>query len=146
MFDYGLVTPVLALISWSLVIWVWMYATRLPAMQKARINPQDAARPGTLAGRLPASVTNVADNYNHLMEQPTLFYALCLALTAAGLQDGVLVALAWGYVGGRVVHSLVQATINRVTLRFAAFTVTSLILVAMVTLGWVKILTAPAGL
>jgi hypothetical protein len=145
MFEYGLVTPVLALITWSLVIWAWMYATRIPAMQKARINPQDAARPGTLGDRLPRSVTNVADNYNHLMEQPTLFYALCLALAAAGLQDGVMVALAWGYVAGRVVHSLVQATINRVTLRFALFVVTSLILVAMVALAWVKVFFAPVA-
>ena len=66
-------SPVLALVAWTLVMWVWMYATRIPAMNAAGIDPQEAAYPGTWAHRLKSGVRSVADNYNHLHEQPTIF-------------------------------------------------------------------------
>jgi hypothetical protein len=121
-------TPALALVSWTLVMWVWMYATRLPAMRRANVDPQQAAHPGSLS-HLPSQVRSVADNYNHLHEQPTIFYALMFfgALTGGG--DGFALGLAWTYVGCRVLHSLVQATVNRVVLRFAIFAIGSLVLV-----------------
>lgn len=119
--------PILALILWSFVIWLWMYATRLPAMQKARIDPQAAAHPGSLA-QLPSSVRRVADNYNHLMEQPTLFYALAVYLHLGERADAANVGLLWAYVGLRVVHSIVQCTLNLVPARFLLFVVSSLCL------------------
>ena len=73
MAQHGLIAPILALVLWTLVIWIWMYATRIPAIQKAKIDPQEAARTRTL--NLPPEVMWVSDNYNHLMEQPTIFYA-----------------------------------------------------------------------
>jgi hypothetical protein len=123
--------PVLALVAWTLFIWFWMYATRLPAMRRARVDPQDAARPGSLAGLLPDKVNRVAENYNHLHEQPTIFYALMFYLALSGGADATATALAWAYVGLRILHSLVQATINLVVLRFATFAAASLVLVAM---------------
>ena len=84
----SLLTPMLALIAWSLVIWIWMYATRIPAMRAAKIAPQDAAHPGAL-DRLPSSARRVADNYNHLFEQPTIFYALVLYTVFKGHTDGL---------------------------------------------------------
>ncbi|MCH1932862.1 MAPEG family protein, partial [Shewanella sp. A25] len=84
------------------------------------------------AARLPPNVRWKADNYNHLMEQPTVFYATALALALAGAgADPLNVGLAWGYVGLRVVHSLIQATVNVIMLRFAVFSVASLVLVAL---------------
>src|SRR5258707_15735040 len=71
----SLLTPVLALNVWTLIVWIWMYATRIPAMNAARIDPDTAKHPGSLDA-LPTRVRAVADNYNHLMEQPTIFYAL----------------------------------------------------------------------
>jgi hypothetical protein len=124
--------PALALIAWTLVMWTWMYATRLPAMRRAGIAPQEAAYPGTLAQRVPPSVRSVADNYNHLHEQPTLFYALLFFAALTGGADATALALAWAYVGLRVLHSLIQATINRVVLRFVAFAAGSLVLAAFV--------------
>ena len=121
--------PVLALVAWTLVVWFWMYATRLPAMRRARIPPQEAAHPGTWEHRVPASVRSVADNYNHLHEQPTIFYALMLVAAVTGGGDSTALALAWGYVGCRVVHSVVQATANPVVIRFAVFVIGSLLLV-----------------
>ena len=109
--DRALLLPVLALVLWTFVMWFWMYATRIPAMQKAGIDPAELSRTGAPLV-LPPEVSRVADNYNHLHEQPTLFYALALAAQLAGAADATSVGLAWAYVATRVVHSLVQATKN----------------------------------
>ena len=126
-----LVAPVMALVAWSLVIWLWMYVRRLPAMSKAGIKPQDAAFPGSLNG-LPAGVRQAADNYNHLMEQPTIFYAAALAIQVAGHGDGWALHLAWAYVILRMLHSLVQVTVNLVSLRFLLFVLSTICLAVMV--------------
>jgi len=125
-----MIAPVLALIAWTFVMWVWMYATRIPAMQKAKIDPAELSRTGKKL-ELPPEVSRVADNYNHLHEQPTIFYALAITTQIAGAADGVAVTLAWVYVGLRVVHSLVQATRNIIPLRFAVFTLGSITLLVL---------------
>ncbi len=122
--------PVLALVAWTLVMWAWMYATRIPAMRAAGIDPQEAATSDALAQRLPPEVRWKADNYNHLHEQPTVFYALMFLAALTGGNDTTALALAWAYVGLRVVHSLVQATVNRIVVRFVIFNLGSLVLVA----------------
>ena len=99
-------------------------------MQKHNINPQDAAIPGSL-DVLPLKTRQIAHNYNHLHEQPTLFYALALTAHVGNFADGVSIWLAWGYVALRVLHSLVQATVNLVTLRFAVFALASLVLITL---------------
>lgn len=111
-------------------MWLWMYATRLPAMSAAKINPQDAAHPGSL-DVLPSKARQVADNYNHLHEQPTIFYALAFLIHLTGQGNETNIMIAWGYVGARVVHSLVQATANIVLVRFTVFAVSSLCLIAL---------------
>jgi hypothetical protein len=125
--------PVAALASWTMVMWVWMYATRIPAMQRAKIDAKGLV--GTtgrnLDDRLPAEVQWKAHNYNHLMEQPTVFYAVALALAIGGHGDGLNAHLAWAYVALRIVHSLVQATVNRVLVRFVVFALASLALIAL---------------
>jgi len=125
----GMLTPIMALVVWTLVIWVWMYATRIPAMQRARINPQDAAR--TRALNLPPEIMWVSDNYNHLMEQPTIFYATAFAAHLSGKADGLSIGLAWAYVALRIVHSLIQCTTNIVMARFAVFTLSTLALATL---------------
>jgi len=125
-----MLTPVLALVVWSLLIWIFMYATRIPAMQKAGIQPQDARFPGSL-DRLPESARQVADNYNHLMEQPTIFYALAFYVVLAGHTDTLNMDLAWAYVGLRILHSLIQCTVNIVNLRFVVFALSTLMLMAI---------------
>lgn len=130
MYAHGMIAPVLALIAWTFVMWLWMYATRLPAMQRARIDVAELSRTGAPLV-LPPEVARVADNYNHLHEQPTVFYALALAAQLAGTVDAVSIGLAWAYVVLRVVHSLVQATRNIIPLRFAVFALASLVLIAL---------------
>jgi len=126
----AILTPVIALITWSLVMWAWMYATRIPAMGKANIEPDDARHPGSL-NVLPSNVRSVADNYNHLHEQPTIFYALCFYLALSGGADGLAVNLAWAYVLLRVLHSFVQSLGNKVMLRFPVFALSSIVLIVM---------------
>jgi hypothetical protein len=123
--------PVVTLVLWSMVMWAWLYATRIPAMQKAKVALDPALTTAELAARLPPQVRWKADNYNHLMEQPTLFYAVALTLAVAGHGEGLNALLAWSYVGLRVVHSLVQATTNVIMLRWAVFMLASLALLAL---------------
>jgi hypothetical protein len=114
-----ILAPLIALVLWSFVMWAWLYATRIPAVIKNKIvfDPQRPAE--EFHAQLPAEVRWKADNYNNLMEQPTLFYAVVLTLAFVGADDGINTALAWLYVGLRIVHSLVQAAINVILLRFS---------------------------
>ena len=130
MFDHGMIPPVLALVAWTFVMWFWMYATRIPAMRKANVDVAELSRTGKKL-ELPPEVARVADNYNHLHEQPTIFYALALAAQLGGAADGVNVGLAWAYVAARVVHSLVQATKNVIPIRFTVFALGSLVLLVL---------------
>lgn len=129
--------PVIALIGWTLVIWVWMYATRLPAMRRARIDAINmvgstgAGLRADLIGKGETRASWVADNYNHLHEQPTLFYAVCIVHALIGSGGGFNAQIAWGYVALRIAHSLVQIVMNRVLVRFAIFMLASLCLVAL---------------
>ncbi len=125
-----ILAPMLALILWTFVIWVWMYATRIPAMRAAGIDPAKIKSKSDL-DVLPASAKQVADNYNHLHEQPVLFYALVLWCVLGGTADSTNVALAWTYFGVRVVHSLIQCTINFIPARFAVFTLGSIVLLVI---------------
>lgn len=128
---YPILQPVVVLVLWSLVMWAWLYATRIPAMQKANVALDPTLTPADLAARVPPQVRWKADNYNHLMEQPTIFYATALALAVMGAGDGLNATLAWAYVGLRIVHSLVQATVNVIMVRFALFMVASLVLLVL---------------
>ncbi|MAP96232.1 MAG: hypothetical protein CMK07_14900 [Ponticaulis sp.] len=124
--------PVLALITWTLVVWLWVMLTRIPTMQREKIHPQKGKYTDQLADLLPEKVRNVSDNYNHLHEQPTLFYALAFFLALGGGYDNVNVALLWGYVIIRIMHSFIQATINIVVYRFYAFVASSICLFVIV--------------
>lgn len=124
----ALLAPVITLVLWSLVMWVWMYATRIPAMQKAGGELDNTMTPTELAGSIPAPTRWPADNYNHLMEQPTIFYAAALVAAMAGLGSGVVLYCAWAYVILRVVHSILQATVNIIMVRFLIFSLSTLAL------------------
>ena len=115
-------------------MWVWMYATRLPAMGK--VPGLDAKNMvggigADLDKVLPGKIQWIAHNYNHLHEQPTVFYAVAFALALMGQGDGFNTTLAWAYVGLRIAHSLVQVLWNRVIVRFSLFALSGLALAAM---------------
>jgi len=117
MYEHGLLAPIVALAAWSLLMLIWLYATRIPAMQRAGIKPGQISNDPAAPSKLPPWARNVADNYNHLMEQPTIFYATAFALQLLNVTDQNTVMLAWAYVGLRVIHSFVQATVNIILVR-----------------------------
>ena len=125
--------PVVALAAWSLVMMLWMYATRFPAMRRKGISLKGrvGTRGGALDGVVEDQVQWKAHNYNHLMEQPTVFYAVAITLALIGQGDGVNLYLAWAYVGLRIGHSLVQATTNIVLHRFILFALASVALIGL---------------
>lgn len=133
MFAHGMLLPVMALVGWTFMMWLWMYATRIPAIQRAGVDMKKLSRTGAPLV-LPPKVARVADNYNHLHEQPTIFYVTALVAQLAGGMDLLTIGLGWAYVGLRVVHSLVQATFNPIPIRFAVFSLGSLVLMAI----WVR--------
>jgi len=134
MIGMDILQPVVALLAWTMVMWVWMYATRIPAMLKAGIDAKGlvGTTGASLRAQLPDNVSWKADNYNHLHEAPTIFYAVAIVLAIIGAGDGLNTTLAWAYVGLRVLHSIVQATVNKVALRFALFALSSLALMALI--------------
>ena len=125
--------PVVVLILWTMAMLGWMLSIRLPAMRRAGIDlGKLVGGRGTDADRsLPASAQWKAHNYNHLMEQPTLFYATALVLAISGWGNGINAAVAWIYVSLRIAHSIVQATVNRVLWRFVLFIASSAALVVL---------------
>lgn len=128
-----LLLPAVILILWSLVMLFWLAATRLPAASKMGVDiaASVGGRGSDLDPQLPASVAWKSHNYAHLMEQPTLFYATVVILAVLGADTSLNVALAWGYTGLRIVHSLWQALINKVSVRFGLFLLSTLCLLGL---------------
>lgn len=135
----AILQPVVALAVWTMIIWFWMYATRLPAMGRAGIDAKNMV--GSSGGGLRSDLIAkgeeraswVADNYNHLHEAPTIFYAVSLVLAMIGQGDNLNATIAWVYVGLRVAHSLLQILSNRVIVRFALFALSTIALLMLVT-------------
>ena len=44
MVGMGILQPVVALAIWTMVMWVWMYATRIPALSAAQVDPDALVR------------------------------------------------------------------------------------------------------
>jgi len=127
-----ILAPVTALLVLTCVVWAWMYITRIPAISKAGMKMDPNLPKGQQMSELPPRVRWKADNYNHLLEQPTLFYAVALTLALLGEGDGLNVSLAWSYVALRVVHTLQQTLWNKIEVRFVLFFFSSLVLIALV--------------
>ncbi|MFC4292149.1 MAPEG family protein [Sphingorhabdus arenilitoris] len=130
--------PVVALAAWTMIIWIWMYATRIPAMNRAGIDgtkmigSTGKGLRDDLVKQGEEKASWVADNYNHLHEAPTIFYAVAITLALTGQGGGLNATIGWIYVGLRILHSLVQIFGNRVLVRFAVFSLSSLALIALV--------------
>lgn len=128
--------PVVILAAWTMVMWLWMYATRIPAINKLPKTNEPGADQGwtgaKLEGLIEPKIQWKAHNYNHLHEAPTVFYAVAIVLALIGQGDGLNATIAWVYVGLRIVHSIWQATVNRVMVRFGLFALSSIVLLMLV--------------
>ena len=134
-----MLAPVIALAAWTFVMWGWMYATRIPAIRRAKMRLDPTLPRGEQMATLPPKVRWKADNYNHLMEQPTVFYPVAIALSLMHAPPAAAIA-AWVYVALRVAHSLWQSLANVIEVRFALFFLSDLALLAMVVIGAVTLL------
>jgi len=126
-----ILVPVVALVAWTLLIMLWMLVTRLAEFRRLGITPSTiphGARGVDLDGKADARAQWKSHNYNHLMEQPTIFYAIAVTLALMGTGTGINFWLAWGYVGLRVIHSLIQCTVNVVRYRLLVFSLATLCL------------------
>lgn len=126
-----ILAPAAVLVAWSLVMLFWMAGTRGAAMRRMG-GGLGQAKPGgrgqDLEGRIDDRINWKAHNYMHLMEQPTLFYATVLILAIMGAEaNGVLAA--WIYVALRMVHSIWQATVNTLPVRFTLFLLSTFALI-----------------
>ncbi|WP_281557466.1 MAPEG family protein [Thalassomonas sp. RHCl1] len=128
----AILQPVFVLGLLTVAMTLWMFFTRVPAMKKLKIHPQKGQDTAKLKELLPKEVNRVSNNYNHLFEQPTLFYAVAISIAALGHVDSFYVTCAWSYTVLRIGHSLVQATIDRVMVRFVLFILSWLVLTVMV--------------
>ena len=143
-----ILAPAAILVLWSLIMLFWMAGTRLPALKKMEGGGLGNAAPGgrgqDLEGVIDPKVQWKAHNYAHLMEQPTIFYptVVILAVMGAGAID---VTLAWIYVALRIIHSVYQATVNKVSVRFMIFLVSSLVLIALAIRAVIATLFADPG-
>jgi hypothetical protein len=129
-----ILAPAAVLVLWSLIMLMWMAFTRFPAVAKSGVDITSlppGGRGGDLEGALPPSVNWKSHNYTHLMEQPTIFYATVAILALSGAGDGTNPMLAWAYTGLRIVHSIWQATVNKVSVRFGLFLISTFCLFAM---------------
>ena len=124
--------PAVALMVLNILVFYWMYATRLPAIAKLGLEMDENVPPADLMNKLPANVRWKADNYNHLLEQPTLFYAVVIVLALLGAGTGFNTTLAWAYVGLRLVHTLVQTLWNKIMIRFVVFLTSTVVLTVLV--------------
>ena len=126
-----LLAPVVALVAWTLLVMIWMLIARGREFRRLGINLgniPDGARGVDLEGKAEPAAQWKSHNYNHLMEQPTIFYALAFLTYLLGLQSPMTAGLAWIYVGLRIVHSLVQVTVNLVPVRFLVFALSTIAL------------------
>ena len=124
--------PVMIMALLTFVMASWMYFTRVSAMKRLRIHPQKGQDTSKLKDLLPSEVTRISNNYNHLFEQPTVFYAVALVIAVLGHVDQVNVICAWAYTGLRIIHSLIQATVDKVYARFIVFVISWLVLAVMI--------------
>jgi hypothetical protein len=129
--DTSILAPAAALVVWSIIMLFWMAGTRLPAMSKIGMDLSKAGPGGRgqdIDPHVAPSVAWKSHNYTHLMEQPTIFYATIMILAISGGATSLSVSLAWGYTVLRVIHSIWQATVNTLAIRFVFFLLSSLCL------------------
>lgn len=127
---YPILGPLVVLVLWSLIVWICMYAYMIPVIVKLKLVYNPYKPKDEFISKFPPEKRWPADNYNHLMEQPTIFYAIVLTLAVMGSEEQIDTQLAWSYVALRIVHSIIQIVWNEATSRFVFFVASSLVMTA----------------
>lgn len=109
--------PMMAMFLLTFVVWVYMYARRIPFITQNNLTPEQMT-PAGLANLSPPEVSNPSDNLKNLFEVPVLFYVLCTYLFVTNQTDSVYLITAWTFVVFRILHSAMHCTLNVVIVRF----------------------------
>src|SRR5690349_4596601 len=127
-----MLAPAAVLVAWTLVMLLWTAGSRLPALSKVGglKNAKPGGRGQDLEGVIDDRINWKSHNYSHLVEQPTLFYAVSLIIALLG-PNPTMVLVAWVYVAIRIIHSIWQATVNVVSVRFLLFALSTIALVIL---------------
>ena len=134
MISTDILAPAAVLILWSMIVLFYMVITRFKAFGDAGITLSSTpagTRYVDAEPKMPAKVNWVSHNYTHLVEQPTLFYAAVAVLAIAGDSSQLSLALAWGYTGLRIAHSLWQIFVNVLTGRVILFTLSTVCMLGL---------------
>jgi hypothetical protein len=126
MHQTAIFAPFFATMFLTMVVWIYMYARRIPFILGSGVTPGELSVPGRLAQISPPAVSNPSDNLKNLFEIPVLFYALALYLFVTQQVDALYVGAAWVFVVFRVLHSAVHCTVNIVMVRFYLYLVSTL--------------------
>jgi len=126
--------PLTVLALWTGAVLLLTGIRRTRAVQARRVSVRDFQVGEGAAVPPDVSVTN--RNFMNLLEMPVLFYVVSLGFYVAHALDGAVLALAWGYVALRLIHSAIHLTFNRVSARFAVFAASNVVLLVM----WIRFL------
>lgn len=127
----NILAPAAVLVAWSLIMLLWVFITRFKGFSETGIDLSKAdpgARYIDVEARMPARINWKSHNYTHLMETPTIFYAVVFIIALSGGGSGAAAGWAWGYAVLRVAHSLWQSLVNTVPMRFLLFMASNLCL------------------
>ena len=139
----SILDPLLSLLAWSGLIVAILLWTRIPVVIKQWGNLQFAKHSDELRPKMSAKFRYITENYNHIFEQPTLFYAVLIYIQLADTANQTNISLTWAYVSLRAIHSVIQLTNNNVSWRAASFATSSLILLVIISM---EVLAASFGL
>lgn len=128
----GLALPMTAMLTLTLVVWIFLFVQRLGYVMAHNIDAQDMKTPAQLQAVIPAEHSSASNNFKNLLEMPVVFYAVSLHLTVFGLVDSLHITCAWIFVGLRVVHSLIHCSYNQVLHRFVIYLLSSVAVWMMV--------------
>jgi hypothetical protein len=121
--------PLCALAAWTFLVLLLIPFVRVRSVRRREVRPNDFKYGESAA--VPPGVSIPNRNYMNLLELPMLFYVVCLVLYVTAGGSSLPVAVAWAYVGLRIVHSLIHLTYNQVIHRLSVFALSNAALVLL---------------
>ena len=124
--------PMFGMILLSCFVVLALYLSRLMPIIKNFGNLESARYADDFRPLLPEKLRNITANYNHIFEQPTLFYATVIYIYLMNHGDMTNIVLAWGYVVFRSFHTIIQLTLNNVSMRVIPFIFSGICLILLI--------------
>jgi hypothetical protein len=125
----AILLPMVVLAIWTMLVLLLVPYRRTKAALARQVKVNDFKFGESAA--VPPDVSIPNRNLMNLLEMPVLFYAACISFYITQLATPTVLALAWMFVGLRLVHSLIHLSYNMVLHRLAAFATSNLVLLVM---------------